>query len=140
MAAGQIYKGKNLRLSYDGKVLFHATSCSLSISTTIESIATKDTNGNIKVPSDYDWTLSTSALFADKETGSTTHVGFSELMNIQLRGEEIDVEFTTGEVGDVLMSGKAFIESSNVNAEVGSSAQGDFSFSGNGDLTIETVQ
>lgn len=141
MASGEIYKGKNLRLSFDGKVLYHATSCSLSLSTALESIATKDTEGNKKTPGNYDWTLSTSALFAETSAENTsTHVGFGELIALQLQGAEIDVEFTTGEVGDVVFSGKAFIESCTVNAEVGNSAQGDFSFSGNGDLTKATVQ
>lgn len=139
MAAGEIYKGKNLRLSYDGKTLFHATSCTLSVSTEIESIATKDTDGNMKVAGNYDWTVGTNALFADKETGSTDHVSFSELMKLQLLGQEIDVEFTTGETGDVIISGKAFIESCSISAEVSGSANGDFSFSGNGDLTIDNV-
>ncbi|WKW47261.1 phage tail tube protein [Myroides sp. JBRI-B21084] len=134
MAAGQIYKGKNVRFSLNGKTLFHATTCSISISTTLESIATKDTNGTLSVPGNYEWSMSTSALVADKPAGSTQS-DFMDLLALQLSGAEIDIEFTTGEAGDFLLKGKVFIESSSINAETGNSVSGDFSFKGNGDLT-----
>jgi len=138
MAAGQPIKGKHMRLSFEGKTLFHATSCSLSISSTLEAIATKDTDGEMNIPGNYSWSLSTSALFANKPVGST-QVDFNELVVMQLAGTEIDVEFTTGEVGDTIYSGKAFIESADVTAEVGSMANGSFSFKGNGNLNVEKV-
>lgn len=138
MAAGQIYKGKNVRFSFEGKTLFHATTCSVSVSTTLESIATKDTNGTISIPGNYEWTLSTSALVADKPT-SSTQTDFMDLLELQLAGTEIDVEFTTGTTGDFILSGKAYIESSSINAETGNSVSGDFSFKGNGDLTKSVV-
>lgn len=138
MAAGQIYKGKNLRFSFEDKTLFHATTCSLSVSTTLESIATKDTSGTLSVPGNYEWSLSTSALVADKPT-SSTQTDFMDLLALQLAGTEIDVEFTTGESGDFVLSGKVYIESSSITAETGNSVSGDFSFKGNGDLTKSIV-
>jgi len=138
MAAGQIYKGKNVRFSFEGKTLFHATSCSVSISTTLESIATKDTSGSMSVPGNYEWTMSTSALVADKPT-SSSQSDFMDLVGLQLAGTEIDVEFTTGTTGDFILSGKVYIESSSISAEVGNSVTGDFSFKGNGDLTKDVV-
>lgn len=139
MAAGQIYKGKNVRFSFNGKTLYHATSCSMSISTSLESIATKDTNGTVSVPSNYEWSISTNALVAEKPASSTAHSDFMDVVSLQLAGTEIDVEFTTGETGDFLFSGKVYVESSSINAEVGSSVNGDFSFKGNGDLTKSVV-
>lgn len=139
MAAGQIYKGKNLRFSFEDKTLFHATTCSLSVSTTLESIATKDTSGTLSVPGNYEWSLSTSALVADKPT-SSTQTDFMDLLALQLAGTEIDVEFTTGESGDFVLSGKVYIESSSITAETGNSVSGDFSFKGNGDLTKSIVE
>lgn len=139
MAAGQIYKGKNVRFSFNGKTLYHATSCSMSISTTLESIATKDTNGTVSVPSNYEWSITTNALVADKPASPVTHSDFMDIVSLQLAGTEIDVEFTTGETGDFLLSGKVYVESSSINAEVGSSVNGDFSFKGNGDLTKSVV-
>src|SRR5690606_30087307 len=138
MAAGQIYKGKNVRFSFEGKTLFHATTCSVSVSTTLESVATKDTNGTISIPGEYEWTLSTSALVADKPA-SSTQTDFMDLLELQLAGTEIDVEFTTGTTGDFILSGKAYIESSSINAETGNSVSGDFSFKGNGDLIKSVV-
>ena len=138
MPAGQPIKGKNMRLSFEGKTLFHATSCGLSISTTLEAIATKDTDGEMNVPGNYSWTLTTSALYANKPMGST-QTDFNDLIVMQLAGTEIDVEFTTGETGDKVYSGKAYIESADITAEVGSMANGSFSFKGNGSLTVDTV-
>lgn len=136
---GKIYKGKNLRISVGDKLLYHATSCSLSITTEIESIATKDTNGNVKTPGAYDWSMSTSALVANKPTGSTTHVSFAELMTMQLNNTPVTLEFTTSEAGDFLLTGSAIIESTSISAETAGAATGDFSFSGNGDLEIITI-
>jgi len=138
MAAGKIYKGKDLRLSVGGKTLFHSTSCSITISTTLESIATKDTNGTINVPSNYEWSLSAESLTADKAAVST-QVDYFDLIQMQLAGEELDVEMTTGVDGDVLLSGKALIESTGITADVGSSSTSSFSFKGNGDLTVSKL-
>lgn len=134
MAAGQIYKGKNVRFSFEDKTLFHATTCSVSISTTMESVATKDTDGTVSVPGNYEWSLTTSALVADKPAGSS-QTDFMEMLALHLAGTEIDVEFTTGETGDFVLSGKVFIESTSITAETGNSVSGDFSFKGNGNLT-----
>lgn len=138
MAVGKHYKGKNVRFSFDGKTLFHATSCSVSVSTNIDSIATKDTNGSMNTPGNYEWSLTTSALVADKPAG-TTQTDFMELLTLQLAGTEIEVEFTTGTEGDFILSGKVYIESTSISAETEGSVSGDFSFKGNGDLTKAVV-
>lgn len=139
MAGEKIIKGKNLRISVGGKALYHATSCSMSITTNIESIATKDTNGNVKTAGAYDWTMSTSALVAVKPTGSATHISFAELLAMQLANTPVTLEFTTDEVGEMLLTGSAIIESCNISAETEGAATGDFSFSGDGNLTMTTV-
>lgn len=139
MAAGDIYQGKNVRFSFEGKTLFHATTCSVTVSTTLESIATKDTNGTLNIPGNYEWTMSTSALVAEKPAGSS-QMDFMELLTEQLAGREIDVEFTRGTAGDFVLSGKVYIESCSINAETANSVSGDFSFKGNGDLTKSIVE
>lgn len=139
MATGQIYKGKDLRVSTNGNTLYHSTSCSISVSTSLESISTKDTKGTVSVPSNYEWTLSAESLMADKPLASTQN-DYYDLLQLQLAGEEVDIEFTTGEVGDVVFSGKAYIESFSGNADTGSSATSSFSFKGNGDLEISRVE
>lgn len=137
--ASTIYKGKNLRFKFNGKALYHATSCKLSISTKLEEIATKDTDGTISTPSNYSWSISSDCLVANVPAGSTTKSGYMDLVLMQLAGEEIDVEFSTEETGDFTLSGKVLIESSDATAEVGSSASSSFSFKGNGNLTPGTV-
>lgn len=138
MAASTIYKGKNLRFSFGGKTLYHATSCKLSLSTKLEAIATKDTNGTVSTPSNYEWSLSADALVANKPSGSTTQEGFMDLVALQLAGTQIEVEFTTGEVGDFVLTGNVYIESCDITAEVGNSTTGSFSFKGTGDLVKTT--
>lgn len=138
MAEGQIYKGKDLRLSVDGKTLYHSTSCQISISTTLEAIATKDTDGTVNVPSNYEWSLSAESLTADKAAASTQN-DFFDLLQLQLQSKEIDVEMTTGKSGDILLKGKAYVESTSISAEVGSSSTSSFSFKGNGDLDLSRL-
>lgn len=138
MAAGQIYKGKNVRFSFEGKTLFHATSCKLSISTNLEDIATKDTDGTVSVPSNYSWNISTDSLVADKPT-SSTQSDFMDIVDYQLAGTEIDIEFTDGETGSFKYAGKVYVESSDLTADVGSSMTGSASFKGNGNLTKSIV-
>lgn len=137
--ASTIYQGKNLRFKFGGKALFHATSCSIDISTTLEEIATKDTNGSVSTPGNYSWGISADALVANLPSGNSTHVDFAYLLDAQLANTEIEVDFTTSETGDFIYSGTVYIESSNIQAEVGSSAKGSFSFKGNGNLTKTTV-
>lgn len=139
MAQGQIYKGKNVRFRFDGKTLYHATSCALSITTTLEGIATKDTNGTVSTPSNYEWSITTNALVADKPTASTTQSDFMDIVSLQLAGTPIEIEFTTDVAGDFILSGTVYIESANITAEVGNSVSGDFSMKGSGDLTKAVV-
>lgn len=138
MAAGQIYQGSNVRFSFNGKTLYHAKSCKLSLSTKMEEIATKDTNGTVSTPSNYTWSISTEALVANKPVASTQS-DFMDIMDLQLSGAEIDIEFTDGASGNFKLAGKAFVESSDVTAEVGNSVSGSFSFKGNGDLTKTSI-
>lgn len=138
MAAGQIYKGKNVRFKFNDKTLFHATSCKLSISTTIEDIATKDTDGSLGIPGNYSWTISTDSLVADKPTAST-QADFMDIVDFQLAGTEIDIEFTDDATGSFMYAGKVYVESSDLTADVGSSMTGSASFKGNGNLTKSIV-
>lgn len=135
MAAGQIYKGGNVRLSYNGKTLYHTTSCKLQISTKLEEIATKDTNGSVVTPGNYAWTVTAEALVADIPSGSTTQVGAMGIIDFQLTKTELDIEFTSSEVGDWKYAGSVYVESADVDATVAQSMTGSFSFKGNGDLT-----
>ncbi|WP_268846457.1 phage tail tube protein [Flavobacterium aestivum] len=137
--ASEIYNGKLLRFKFDAKKLMHATSCKLDFSTKLEEIATKDTDGTVSIPSNYTWSGSAEALLANLPTGDTTHVSFNDILTKKLSGAQIDIEFTTDKTGDVIYSGKAYIESASITADVGSSAKVSISFKGNGNLNQAIV-
>jgi hypothetical protein len=137
--ASEIYSGKLLRFKFDAKKLIHATSCKLDFSTKLEEIATKDTDGTVSIPGNYTWSGSTEALLAKLPTGDTTHVTFDDILAKKLAGEEIDVEFTTDVTGDIIYTGKAYIENASITADVGSSVKISISFKGNGNVNRDTV-
>ncbi|WP_413513258.1 hypothetical protein [Myroides odoratus] len=138
MASEKFYKGKKARISLNGKTLYHATSCKVDISTELEEIATKDTDGKISVPDGYSWSASTEALVADKPTNST-QADAMDLIDYQLAGTELDFEFTTSLTGDFILKGKVLVSQASVDASTGSAVKGSFSFVGQGDLTREVV-
>lgn len=138
MAAGDIYKGRKVRISIGGKTLYHATSCKLSISAKLEEIATKDTNGTIQVPDGYSWNASTEALVADKAALSDQLDAMDMMQNL-ISGTELDFEFTTNETGDFLFTGKVLVSQADITADTGSAVKGSFSFVGQGDLIKEIV-
>lgn len=138
MAAGDIIKGKDLRIKLDDNTIYHATECSFSTTREIESIATKDTDGNKGTAGNYEWSLSTNALVASKAALSTQN-DTKSILDAYLLGNIVAVEFTTDVTGDVVISGNAFIASCNITAAVGSSATYDVSFTGDGDVTVATV-
>lgn len=137
--ASEIYKGKLLRFIFDGKKFLHATSCKLDFSTKLEEIATKDTNGTVVIPGNYSWSGSTEALLANLPAGDTTHVTFDTLLAAKLAGTEIDVEFTTSVTGDIVYTGKAYIENASITADTDSAVKVSISIKGNGDLEQDTV-
>ncbi|QGK72846.1 phage tail tube protein [Flavobacterium sp. SLB02] len=137
--ASEIYNGKLLRFKFNEKKLLHATSCKLDFSTKLEEIATKDTDGTVSIPSNYTWSGSTEALLANLPTGDLTHVTFDDILKLKLAGTQIDVEFTTDATGDIVYTGKAYIENASITADVGSSAKVSISIKGNGNLNQDTV-
>jgi hypothetical protein len=76
---------------------------------------------------------------ADIPTGSTTQIAGDDLLDFQLAGTELDVEFSTNETGSYKYTGKVYVESSSIDATVGQSVTGSFAFKGNGNLTKETI-
>jgi hypothetical protein len=133
--ASTIYQGKFLRFKFDDKKLMHATNCKITVSSKLEEIASKDTDGTISIPSNYSVTGSTEALLSNLPSGDTTHVTADTILDAQLAGTEIDVEFTTDITGDFIYTMKAFIDNFDIGAETGSSAKVSISFKGNGNLT-----
>lgn len=137
--ASTIYDGKKLRFKFDDKLFLHATSCKLSIATKLEEIATKDTDGSVVIPGSYSWSGSTDALLANLPSGDTTHVTFDTLLTAKLAGHEIDVDFTTAASGDIVYTGKCYIENAEITADTGVAVKVSISFKGNGNLTKAVV-
>jgi len=137
--ASAIYNGKFLRFKFDSKMLLHATNCKLTVSSKLEEIATKDTDGTVSIPSGYSYSGSTEALLSNLPSGDTTHVTADTLLDAQLAGTEIDVEFTTDVTGDFIYTGKAFIDNYDLGAETGTSVKVSISFKGNGNLEKDVV-
>lgn len=138
MPAGSIVKGRNLRIKVADNTVYHATECSFSSTLEMEAIATKDTDGNVQTPGNYEWSLSTSALVAVKETGSSQNDTYS-IMEKYLAKEVIAVEFTTDVAGDIILSGNAYLSSCNITAPVNGSATYDVTITGDGDLTLDRI-
>lgn len=133
------YAGKNLRVRIDGKTVFHATECSFTTSRNMESIASKDTNGEQVTPGNYTWGVSTNFLVANIPAGSTTQVGTKEILDNYQDGTEVEISFTTNIVGDVIITGNTYIEGLNMSAGTNGVATGDCSFKGNGDFETALV-
>ena len=138
MPAGDILKGKDLRISLASGTLYHATECSFSTSRNFDEIATKDTNGNITTPDNYTWSLSTSVLVANKPNASTQK-DIHDIMTEYLAGTLVAVEFSTTTSGDILLSGNAYVESVEITASVEGRATYSVTLKGDGDLTQSTV-
>lgn len=135
-----IYKGRKVRISIGGKVIYHATECTVNIDSNTEDLATKDTQGNVVSPDGYSWNASTNALVAELPTGMTsTHSKFMDILDLQLNSTEVDFEFTRGDEDDFVLSGKAYVTAASITASVGSAVSGSFTFTGNGDLSKTVV-
>ena len=72
---------------------------------------------------------------ANLPSGDTTHVTADDLLSAQLAGTEIEVEFTTDVLGDILYTGMAYIDNFDLGAETGTSVKVSISFKGNGNLS-----
>lgn len=138
MAAGDILKGKNLRIKIDDNTVYHATECSFTTSMELEGIATKDTNGNKQTPGNYEWGLSTNALVANKATSSDQNDTVSILTKYQT-GALVAVEFTTDVEGDIIITGNCYIQSCNINAAVSGSATYDITMTGDDDFVVSVI-
>lgn len=136
--ASTMYKGKNLRIRLDGNVVYHATDCEFQSDIEIESVATKDTNGKVKTTGAYDWSMTSSGIAANKPGGGTQE-DFKSLLDKHAAGTSVEVSFTTDTVGDVVITGNAFIKSISTKAGTTGFATCDATFEGSGDYTVELV-
>ena len=122
----------------------HATSCSLSLTSSTDEVATKDTNGTIVSPGNVSGTLTSDSLIAQLEGAeATTHVSSFDLIAAQYAKTEFDFEFkefdTAGTTGNKFLKGKCFVTGNDLTADVGSNSTASVSFSVTGDVTIDTI-
>lgn len=133
------YAGKNLRIRVDGKTVFHATECSFTTSRNMDSIASKDTEGEESSPGNYTWGVSTNYLVSNKPDASTTQIGTKELLDTYVAATKVEVQFTTNIVGDVIITGQTYIESIDMTAGTNGVATGSAGFKGTGGFETENV-
>jgi hypothetical protein len=87
----------------------------------------------VSIPSGYSL-QDRQALLANLPSGDTTHATADTLLDAQLAGTEVDVEFTTDVTGDFIYTGKAFISNFDLGAR-NTSVKVSISFTGNGNIT-----
>lgn len=138
MAAGDTIKGKNLRIKMAGNKIYHATQCDFTTTRAVESLATKDTNGELKTTGNYTWGLSSSAVVAIKPASGNWQ-DTKTIMDAYLLNQPVAVEFTTDVEGDIIISGSCNIISCNIGAPVNGNATYEVSFDGTGDFTVSVV-
>jgi len=131
-------KGKSLRVKIGDKWLWHATSCGIDSTSKTDSIATKDTNGDVVSISGYNYTLSMEGLYATLDGTSTTHVTADDLMIIHQAGTLVAWEMLSAD-SKYKYSGTVYITQGGISAPVEGNATASFSFTGSGDYEIELI-
>ena len=132
-----IYQGATMRISVGGKTIFHEVGASLSSTIDFKEVASKDTAGKLKVANTQTWSLSCNTLIANSALAAQMDV--KTLYDAHKAKTLVTVEFTTDVVGDVVFSGSAYVGTFNVDATNEAEVTGDFSFEGDGGLSIALV-
>jgi len=129
-------EGVNMRITVDGKEIFHEVSADLSASTDFKEVASKDTSGKLSSPGSQSWSIPIEALYDNDGTTQEDLFSLATLWNAKTK---VAVVLTTGVIGDVSFSGDAYIESFSTNATNEEFVTCSFTFRGDGDLTIIQV-
>ena len=111
MAGEKVISG-NLRLTVDGKEIFHAINCGLDLSREFKERATKDTTGVERAKGTKSWTASFDGLAV--YAGGTTSQDFASLFDLYNDDTDtpIDVEFIPSEADkEYTFVGEGFIDS-----------------------------
>lgn len=130
------YEGKKMRITFDGKEIFHEVDCTLNASTEFKDIATKDTVGTESSPGTQSWSVSVNG-YASPDT--TTENDIKALADAWKASTLAAVTLTDDVSGHVIFSGNAYVENFSVGAPNDETVTMDYSLKGNGELTIGTV-
>lgn len=133
--ATKTYKGALMRITVGGKSILHSTSANLSITTEFSEISTKD--GYDVFPEDIKWGMACEQVLA--EDGDALQIGSSELLDHQLAGDLVQLEFSHHQTGDFKLSGAAYVETADLSAAKGERGTGSWAFKGTGDIVKTTV-
>lgn len=145
--------GKDLMVFVNGKSVAFATSHTFNWEPTFNetSTLTKDTVGNAtkQLMTAYSWTLSTDNLMA--WTGDTSNTDtpagntFKDILQLGIAGTEVTLVFALGSAfsttsgwspAGTTLTGKGFVGSTSVTADVGDNASFSITFQGTGDITV----
>ncbi len=125
------YEGSKMRLKIGTQEVFHETDATLSFNREFKEIASKDTDGVESSPGKKSWSVSSSA-YAINTNGLKKDL--KAIADASNSGELVSVQFTDGKKGNIVFSGKAYIESYSVKATNDETVTFDYSLKGNGKL------
>lgn len=132
-----LYDGTTMRIKIGTKVLFHETNAKLNSTIPFKEVASKDTAGTLSTPGTQSWSISCSSLIANGD--GSTQEDLATLYASHKAKTLVSIEFSTDVSGDVVFAGSAYIENYNVDSSNDEEVKGDFSFKGDGELTIAVV-
>ena len=137
-----VYDGSDLRFTFNGKTVFHAINCSITMSRAVKERATKDTNGTEVAKGIKSWSGSGDSLgVMTLPSGVTTAMAFEDLFDAYDDDTStlIDVEFTLGVTGTTYYKGKAILSELSANAPNEEDTTATFSITGSGVVEKATV-
>jgi predicted secreted protein len=132
-----LINGTNLVIKVGGNPILKATTASLEMSVDMPDATTKDSAGWAEFFAGVrSWTLSTDGLI---DYSGSNPVGIDELVGMLIARNTVTVQFSTSTVGDMKLSGSAFVTSISQTADMESPSGFSVSFQGTGALTQATV-
>ena len=138
-----IVDGTIIRLTFNGEKVVHAQSSSLSVSTELTEISSKDTGGGKwaeQTPGKLSFSGSCEGLYSqDDLIGTEARADFETLFDAQVAQTQVAVKWTTGITGDTEYSGLAYITSLEMSAPNAESATYSFQITGTGALTAAVI-
>lgn len=142
-----IVKGSVLQVKIGTKILGFATSHSLSITTNTTEVSTKD-HGDYPaiIAQNLTWEVQCENLYTDEngaellaiQTGKTlVDLVFAPVSNYNSQGIVGTADTSSYQLGDAILSGKAYLTSFSLNAPAGDNATVSCTFTGCGAFTTE---
>ncbi len=132
-----LINGTNLVIKVGGNPILKATTASLEMSVDMPDATTKDSAGWAEFFAGVrSWTVSTDGLI---DYSGANPVGIDELVGMLITRAAVAVQFSTSTVGDMKLSGNAYVTSISQTADMESPSGFSVSFQGTGALTQSTV-